>query len=347
MTRCFALTTRGLEAISAAELGDLPGVTVCDIAYRRVLVTCDGALDGLLQARTVDDVFLHAATWSGVGHTRAELSALRAWSQALDLRALAEVRGRALGAARAWRRPAVSFSVTANFVGRRNYTTDEIKQLVAAAVAASHGWAYTPDDAEADLNVRVFMEHETAWVGVRLGTHPLHRRPYKHAHVLGSLKPPVAAALLHLAGVAPGMRVLDPCCGAGTVLVEAAQQQARSFGGDLAVAALAAAGANVTAAGARAGLARWDAQALPLADASVARVVSNPPWGRAVTVDAALKGFYRRLCGEIGRVLAPGGRAVLLTGVPALVDFAGLQLITQFEISLYGQTPVVFVYGRA
>ena len=88
------------------------------------------------------------------------------------------------------------FSVTTNFVGRRNYSADEIKTALAAGIESSHGWRYTPDDGAAAFNVRLFIEHDQALVGVRLGATPLHRRSYKQEQRPGSLKPTVAAALL-------------------------------------------------------------------------------------------------------------------------------------------------------
>src|SRR5690606_19149211 len=102
----------------------------------------------------------------------------------------------------------------------------------AAGVEAISGWRYRPSDQESEINIRLFMEHEHVYVGMRLGDRPLYKRPYKQAHVPGSLKPSVAAALLQLAGVQAGDRVLDPCCGAGTILIEAALMGARAQGGD-------------------------------------------------------------------------------------------------------------------
>ncbi len=92
-------------------------------------------------------------------------------------------------------------------------------------------------------------------------------------------------------------------------------------------------------------LRRWDACRLPLADASVEVVVSNPPWGRAVAAGVDVGAFYRRLCAEIRRVLRPGGRVVLLTGVPDQVNLPGMRLDTRLYISLFGQTPVVLGFG--
>jgi len=341
MVAIFTLTTRGLEAVSAEEVAALPGVTVDKIAYRRVAATCTGTLAPLLGLRTVDDVFLDVATWSDVGRPRSALARLAELSACLDLRLSAAA---CAGVRPVPRSPA--FSVTANFVGQRNYSTHEIKQACAEGIGASHHWPYAPDDAAADLNVRVFIEHDTAFVGLRLGRHPLHRRPYKQVHVPGSLKPPVAAALLRLAGVAPGARVLDPCCGAGTIVVEAALGGALALGGDRDPVAVAAAQANARSADVAARLLlRWDAQRLPLADASVDRIVSNLPWGRAVEVDTALASFYQHVCSEMRHVVAPGGRMVLLTNAPHLVSPDGLRCEQRLEISLFGQTPTVMVFS--
>jgi 23S rRNA G2445 N2-methylase RlmL len=281
------------------------------------------------------------ATWSGIGNTRDALTALVALSAELDL-----YRAAAICASLRPVREQPRFSVTANFVGSRNYNTEEIKEAFAAGVATTHfGWTYTSDDRTADINLRVFFEHEVAYVGVRLADQPLQNRAYKGQHVPGSLKPPVAAALVAMGGVVDGARLLDPCCGAGTILVEGALAGALACGGDVDPAAVAAARANAQAAGQTLRLARWDAQTLPLASGSVDRVVCNLPWGRKVEVDASLPALYRRILAELRRVVAPGGRLVLLTNAPELVDPLGLRRERELEISLLGQTPKILVFA--
>ncbi len=334
MTDVFALTTRGLEGVSAAEMAALPGVTIRESAYRRVAAACDDALAPLLSLRTVDDVYLDAATWTGIAHTRDALAVLQWYATQLDLSSAAEQ----IGGLRLLP-PEPRYSITASFVGRRNYSSDEIKRTVAEGIGSMLDWRYSADDREADLNLRLFIEHETAYVGVRLGEHPLHERAYKVAERAGSLKPPVAAALLRLADVQSGMRLLDPCCGSGTILIEAALIGAAAQGGDLDAEAVEAARANAAAAGANVRIDQWDARALPLPDGSVDRVVTNLPWGRQVAVDEMLATLYAGVCREIERVLAPGGRVAVLTSLPQHVGFASLQPVDAIEISLFGQTP--------
>ena len=143
--------------------------------------------------------------------------------------------------------------------------------------------------------------------------------------------------------IAPGLRLLDPCCGAGTILVEAALGGAAAMGGDSDPAAVAAAQANAAAAGVSAAIRQWDAQALPIADASIDRLVSNLPWGCQVAVDTALATFYRRTCSEMRRVLAPGGRIALLTSTPHLLDLRDVRCEKEMQISLFGQTPTIII----
>jgi tRNA (guanine6-N2)-methyltransferase len=55
---------------------------------------------------------------------------------------------------------------------------------------------------------------------------------------------------------------------------------------------------------------------LPFPDASVDRIICNPPFGQKVAVPAEIGPLYRRAIAEWDRVLKPGGRAVLLVADP-------------------------------
>ncbi|HXF60712.1 MAG TPA: methyltransferase domain-containing protein [Caldilineaceae bacterium] len=340
MIPLFAITTRGLEQVSAAEMANLPGWQVDQVGYRRIAARYSGPLEQALALRTVDDLFIHLAEWHGISHQRAALATLHQLSLDLDLWPAAGIRSQVAPLS-----AHPTFSVSANFVGRRNYTVDEIKGAVAAGVEAISGWRYQAGDQESEINIRLFMEHEHVFVGMRLGERPLSRRAYKVAHVPGSLKPPVAAALLRLAGVRAGERVLDPFCGAGTILIEAALLGAHAQGGDLAQAALAAATANAQAAGVEIDVQRWDARRLPLEAAAVDRVVTNLPWGRQIEIEADQAQFYQEVCLEMQRVLDRRGSLALLTTLPQLVELPAMRLADRLEISLFGQQATILVYG--
>jgi len=336
MPTLFALMTRGLERVAAEEIAGLTGVRVGSVAYRRVSVEADVPLERLLELRTVDDIYLRVADWTDVGHTRDMLPVFEERATGLMLEdAVAVVAGMRAVA------ETPTFSVTASFVGKRNYTADEIKKALSHGIQAHYGWSYVEDDREAALNIRVFIEKDEALIGVRLGSHPLHERSYKQVERVGSLRATVAAAMLRLGGVQKEDRVLDPCCGAGTIVIEAGLIGARATGGDLKREAQMAARQNARAAGVNARLEHWDARKLPVGSGTFEYVVSNLPWGRQVEVDDALVTFYREVCEEVERVLVEGGRAVLLTSTPQLLYFERLKIDEQIEISLYGQRPVI------
>ena len=340
----FAICNRGLEPISAQEIDSLPGVDALRTEYRRVRFTClPEMLPSLLTLRTVDDIFFHLADWNGIYHTRVGLSRIEQLSQVLKIHPLLNhytALDREIPA-----RP--TFSVTANFVGRRKYSTEEIKNAVAAGVQAHYQWAYSPRFDESDLNLRLFLEHDTAVMGLRLSPTPLHRRPYKQEHLPGSLKPTIAAALGVLGEVVPGMTVLDPFCGAGTILIEAAARGAHIVGGDLSFTALHASQANFQSAVLTGELHHWDAQNLPLPDGSVNVILSNPPWGGQIQAEN-IENLYYFTCAEMRRVLKPGGRIVLLTETffSEAAYFGDWQPANQFEISVFGRNPIISVFKK-
>ncbi len=341
MIELFAVTTRGLEDVSAAEMAAVPAMQVGEVGYRRIAATYTGPLEAVLGLRTVDDLFIHLAEWHGISHHRAALATLREASLDLDLWQAAALRGQVSPLS-----DPPGFSVSANFVGRRNYSVDEIKRAVANGIEAISGWVYHSGDQESEINIRLFMELEHVYVGMRLGERPLYKRPYKQAHVPGSLKPSVAAALLRLARVQAGETVLDPCCGAGTILIEAALMGAQTQGGDVDPAALEAAQVNSRAAAVTLDVQPWDARRLPLEDGSVDAVVSNLPWGRQIEIDADPALLYQEMCAEMQRVLRPQGRMALLTTLPHLVALPSMPLVSERTISLFGQQATVMVFER-
>lgn len=341
MFELFAITNRGLETTSAEEMAQIRGLQVKTIGYRHILATYTGKAANLLSLRTIDDLFIYLTEWQEIGPHRVTLTRIQQLALDLDLWDAVNARSEIhpLG-------EDITFSVSANFVGRRNYTADEIKLAIAQSIETITGWHYTEDDRQGDINLRIFIEHENALVGMRLANTPLYKRTYKQEHIPGSLKPSVAAALLFLAQAKPNQTLLDPCCGGGTILIEAASNGLHALGGDQDDSALAAATHNIQAADVPVELQQWDARALPHPTNTIDRIVSNLPWGRQVEVDDTLASFYHATCQEIERVIIPDGRIVLLTNRPELVTFKSYQIEKQIEISLFGQRPTILVFGR-
>ncbi|WP_211589414.1 TRM11 family methyltransferase [Microbispora sp. H11081] len=270
-----------------------------------------GARRLVLGLRTADDVFLLAARGDDVGTSRRGADALAGLAAAADLAVLARLRRDHGGPA-----GFTGVEVSASFLGRRGFTRYDVEDAVGRVLAARLGVGYHSRRGGAPppghSGWRVTLDGERATLLLRVAERPLHRRAYKRRSVPGTLHPPVAAAMAAMAGVEPGDTVLDPCCGAGTLLAEAVRQRPdiRACGFDLAWQAVAAAREN--AAGLPVAVARADAGRLPVPDGVADRVLANPPWGGQVAPGGLLAESAARWWAEVRRVLAPGGTAVVL-----------------------------------
>ncbi|MFB4281429.1 methyltransferase domain-containing protein [Nonomuraea sp. MTCD27] len=332
-TFAVARAVRGIEPLVAMEIRRSRIGVVRGVRHREVWFEAPPGAD-LLSLRTADDVLLAAAVVDGIGHDRSALGRLARAARELDTGPLA--------------RAGNGLEVSASFVGRRNYTRFEIEDAVGTELARPLRLPYhsrrdggrPPLDA---MSWRVTIEGDQAVIAVRPGRRPLHRRTYKTASVRGTLHPPVAAAMAQLARPAGAGTVLDPCCGAGTTLIEAravAGPGVRMLGFDHDPAAVAAATANSGEHRASFAWAVADGGRIPVASGGADRVLVNPPWGRQVPPAGRLAGGLAPLWREVRRVLAPGGLAVALVHDEIPRGFAVEETI---RVSLSGQHPVIAV----
>ncbi|MFI6385954.1 methyltransferase domain-containing protein [Nonomuraea sp. NPDC050540] len=318
-TLAVARSVHGIEHLVATEIRHAGLGIVREVRHREVWfeITRPGALE----LRLADDVLLVGAVVDGVGPRRDALRRLASAAARIDVHAVAA--GRPLG-------PGSGVEVSASFLGRRAYNRYDIEDAVGPELGrpyhARREGRVPPAGA---ASWRVTVEGERAVIALRAGARPLHRRAYKVRSVPGTLHPPLAAAMAYLAE--PKGLVIDPCCGAGTTLIEAAAlaPEARTLGFDRCGEAIAAAAAN----GPRLAWARADAGRVPLPSGSVDRVLVNPPWQRQVR----LAGSGHRLWAELRRVLADGGRVVAL--VPEVPR--GWAVLERVDVSLFGRHPIL------
>lgn len=351
--RLLARTLRGLEEIAAEEITSRGLGTVERTRHREVYFRSASPDDRLPSLRTVDDVFLVAATLDGVGHTKADLSRFAKPARNAPWRKLLRSRAQCGGPEGANR-----VDVVASYLGKRNYNRYDIEDEVGREVAAALRLPYrsrrdgAPPEGGRPFPVRVTVDGSQATLAVRIAERPMHRRAYKQESVPGTLHPPLAAAMAAKADLAPGALLLDPSCGTGTLLIESALSLPglRLLGTDREPATLARAVANASAAGLEGadpvGWAVADAGRLPVADGSVDRVIGNPPWGLQVEAAGVLAERPEAYYEELGRVLRPGdGQAVLLLHdaeeqLP-LAASAGLFPRSTRTVSLFGAHPWV------
>jgi tRNA (guanine6-N2)-methyltransferase len=215
--------------------------------------------------------------------------------------------------------------------------------------ALPRGMRMVPDDA--DVEFWLWLHGSEALIGLRLSDATMRHRRYKREHLPASLRPTVAAAMAWLAQPQPTDVVLDPMCGAGTLVIERALlgPLARATGGDIRPEAVEMARRNARAAGIAADWHEWDARSLPLPDAGVTTLLTNLPFGKQIGTLTTNVELYTALAREFRRVVAPKGRLVALTSDDRLWDATlrehGWRIAKKLVVVVLGQPATIFVAG--
>ncbi len=117
------------------------------------------------------------------------------------------------------------------------FITLRIKDAVCDRFRADTGERPSVDTREPDVRVHGFLTADQCTLYVDTSGAPLYQRGLRQKTVEAPLKENVAAGILRLSGWQPGIPLIDPMCGSGTFLVEAAQMAlniapgaGRSFG---------------------------------------------------------------------------------------------------------------------
>jgi tRNA G10 N-methylase Trm11 len=266
--------------------------------------------------------------------------------------------------------------VITRVVDESRFKRTELRGAVERVIGAARPRWRVADPA--DLEVWAVEYRRARFVcGLRLSDQRLRQRGGGRARERhGALRPVAAAAMVRLAGAGPG-RLLDPCCGSGTIVAEALAAGWDAQGSDVDQEAVSVARANVSGAVIR----RADALDLPHPDGAFDAVVANLPFGRqyrpaaeqarrspagrgaaggnsadwssagwssAGLSSAGLSsaGWVRDVLREAARVTRPGGRVVVL--VPSVPDsVAGLTLAGSYPVRLLGVRARIWVFGRS
>ncbi len=304
----------GLEEIAAEEVERDLGGEVRRTAEGLVVFRLDEIDGRVLGLRTTEDVFLLAWGTDQLTYRAEDLDKIERWTArepdwARLLRIHHAVRPRPQG------KP--SYRLVAQMEGKHGYLRRDAGKALARGLAGHFPASWRQAEENASIEVWLSINQASAVCGLRLSDRTMRHRTYKLDHLPASLRPTMAAALVRLAAAHAGEVVLDPMCGAGTILAEQLVRAERTrrpvvvWGGDLEAPAVRSAAANLSRLG-KAHLARWDATRLPLPDASVDHVVSNPPFGKQLASPETVGPLYAAMLREYDRVLRPGGQAVLL-----------------------------------
>ena len=349
---CYALVHPGLEAIASEEIESDLGGEVRKSGKGFVVFRVPEIDRSLLTLRTTEDVFLLAWGTDQLTYRADDLDRIRRWT-AHDadweqlLRLHHAVRPKPSG------KP--TYHLVAQMSGKHGYLRKDALKALARGLAGKLPASWKPAEENASVEVWLTIDGATAVCGLRLSDRTMRHRGWKLEHRPASLRPTLAAAMVRLAGARAGQVILDPMCGAGTILAEqlVASRRARAavsvWGGDLEAGAVRASADNLARLGEPL-LCVWDARRLPLPPGVVDHVVSNPPVGKQLGSPGQIGPLYAAMVREQDRVLRPGKQAVLLVSDPGpLRESArgvGWRSARQVPVRVLGQPAVITVWRK-
>ena len=206
-----------------------------------------------------------------------------------------------------------------------------------------------------DAEIRVELDGVRADVYLKLYTYADPRFSYRKRTLPASIHPATAAAVLRYALGTPekGKRVLDPCCGSGTMLFERERLApcAALTGVDISRDAIMMARENADAGNSTAQFVRSDCADF-VAHKPYDEVIANLPFGNRVGSHEKNERLYAALLDKLPAWLRPGGTAVLYTMEFTLLkklvrERAGtIEFLSQETTAAGGLMPGIFILKR-
>ncbi|GHO43032.1 THUMP domain-containing class I SAM-dependent methyltransferase [Ktedonospora formicarum] len=345
----YVMTMPGLETLAFGEVrARIADAELVKFSRGIALFRTDIAPAELLELRTAEDVFVALAHIKGLGPGRNALRAVHGATLNADVTQALTLWRRAHHGSlpRSWR-------VVSQKWGSHEFRRIDAGDSVGAALQRMlpRGMRQVKDDA--DIEFWIWISGSEAFIGVRLSDASMRHRNYKHEHLPASLRPTVAAAMSLLSRPTSDDVVLDPLCGAGTILIERALAEPYEtlLGGDLRPEAVGMARRNARAANVDARIETWDARDLSLEPASVTRIITNLPFGKQIGTHEQNVKLYMDLVQEFQRILTPDGLLVALTSEDRLWETAlrkhGWRVSKKVVLVVLGQPASIFVAARA
>jgi 23S rRNA G2445 N2-methylase RlmL len=288
-----------------------------------------------LASRLVEDVFAEIGRASRAAGPGAAAVASMAWQPDAVQRGLSvwadEVRPLAAS---------MTFQIIGRVLSEARFRRKDLRRALAHLIARDKPrWRF--------VQIGISEFHVGQYVtGLRLSDSGTRQHGARDASRQGGLPPTLAFAMVDLAG-APGRvgrTLLDPCCGAGTVLAEALAAGWAAEGTDIDAAAVEAAARNAPGATVQLG----DARELLLPDDYVAACVSSLPSGRQLRRPGGWQDWAAAALAEMSRVTRTGGSVVLLAPeLPKPAIPATLRLRRQVPVRPTGAKATIWVFRRA
>ncbi|XP_028922759.1 THUMP domain-containing protein 2 [Ornithorhynchus anatinus] len=189
----------------------------------------------------------------------------------------------------------------------RAFTSQEVGRVIGMTLIKQFAWK--ADLRNPDLEIFIHLNDMYSVVGIPVFRLPLASRTYIKT---AGLRSTIAWAMASLAEINAGSLVLDPMCGLGTILLEAAKEwpDANYLGTDISNSQLQVARDNVNAAGLmdKIELLKVSVIELPFPSGRLDVIISDVPFGKKFTIGKDIESILQ----EMKRVLRVGGTVVLL-----------------------------------
>lgn len=117
---------------------------------------------------------------------------------------------------------AVHFSGLNETIRNSQYGALKVKDAIVDTFTRKNLPRPNVDREQPDLRINVWLNKDTASIALDLSGEGLHQRGYRDATGAAPIKETLAAAIVMRSGWQPGTPLLDPMCGSGTLLIEAA-----------------------------------------------------------------------------------------------------------------------------
>jgi 23S rRNA (guanine2445-N2)-methyltransferase / 23S rRNA (guanine2069-N7)-methyltransferase len=124
----------------------------------------------------------------------------------------------------------VDFSGVSKEIENSHFGAQKVKDAVVDQIREETGIRPSIDKINPNIRINVYLHKNIATVSIDLSGDSLHRREYRKESGTAPLKENLAAAILYRANwksaAHDGMPLIDPMCGSGTILIEAAMMAA-------------------------------------------------------------------------------------------------------------------------
>lgn len=102
------------------------------------------------------------------------------------------------------------------------YAAQIVKDAICDQLRQKGGWRPSVNLQDPDVQLNLFIQNHSGIISFDTSGVPLHKRGYRQETVEAPMQETLAAAILRMANYSKNEILLDPCCGSGTLLIEAA-----------------------------------------------------------------------------------------------------------------------------